>query len=105
MAVSKEDVMHVAGLARLGVEPGRLTTLAAELSSILSHMDVLQRVNVERVQAAVGVGERGMPLRPDEGPPLGMERTLDTFAPEMRDGFILVPRLDTHGDAGMEEDA
>lgn len=105
MAVSKDEVMHVAGLARLGVEAERVPQLVAELNSILVHMDVLQRVNVERVQAAEGVGGLGMPLRPDEGPAVALDRPLSSFAPEIRDGLLLVPRLDTHGDSDPEGEA
>lgn len=101
MGVSTEDVLHVAGLARLGVSADRVPQLATELNSILAHMEALQRLDVSRVQAATGVGggERGMPLRDDAGPSVLLEQPLESLAPEMRDGLLLVPRLATHGDA------
>jgi aspartyl-tRNA(Asn)/glutamyl-tRNA(Gln) amidotransferase subunit C len=40
-----------------------------------------------------------MPLRADGGPPYPLAHPRETFAPEMRDGFFLVPRLSTHEDA------
>ena len=46
-----------------------------------------------------GDGERvGMSLAPDEPPPVALARTKEEFAPQMRDGFFLVPRLETHDD-------
>jgi aspartyl-tRNA(Asn)/glutamyl-tRNA(Gln) amidotransferase subunit C len=39
-----------------------------------------------------------LPLRPDVGPPIPLARERDAFAPSMRDGFFLVPRLSTHED-------
>lgn len=104
MSVTESDVLHVAALARLGVEAERVPKLVAELNGILEHMEVLMQVNLERVEPVAGVGRsEGMPLRADEGPPVALERPLATFAPEIREGFLLVPRLATHGDAaGMD---
>ena len=39
VAVSHEDVRHIAALARLGLEPDRVTLLVGELNGILAHMD------------------------------------------------------------------
>ena len=100
MAVNESDVRHIAGLARLGLDPARVPALAVELNTILSHMDVLSKVKTEGVQEAVGVGDGGTPLREDTGPPLALERDLTSFAPTVRDGFIIVPRLATHEGTG-----
>jgi len=39
-------------------------------------------------------------LRPDDRVAPLMERTLESFAPVMREGFFIVPRLATHEDPG-----
>jgi hypothetical protein len=39
-----------------------------------------------------------MPLRADGGEQLRLARPRERFAPDMRDGFYLVPRLATHED-------
>ena len=96
MAVNESDVRHIAGLARLGLDPARVPSLVAELNTILSHMDALSKVKTEGAQEAIGVGDGGMPLRDDAGAPLALARDLSAFAPSVRDGFILVPRLSTH---------
>jgi aspartyl-tRNA(Asn)/glutamyl-tRNA(Gln) amidotransferase subunit C len=102
MAVSEADVRHVAALARLGLEPGRVTLLATELNGILAHMDVLAGVDTRHIDLhARGEGE-GMPLRPDDGEQLTLARSRDAFGPSVRDGFFLVPRLATHEDASEE---
>ena len=97
MSVSLDDVGHIAALARLGLPPDRLEVTAAELNTILAHMDVLSKVPTDGVPEAVGT-ESGMPLRRDHGPPIPLLRSPDSFAPEQRDGFFLVPRLATHED-------
>jgi len=100
MSVTKDDVAHIAGLARLAIDDERTPELVEQLNQILGHMEVLSKVDTAHVAAAVGVGDAGTPLRPDHGPPIPLERPRAAFAPEMRDGFFLVPRLSTHEDAG-----
>jgi aspartyl-tRNA(Asn)/glutamyl-tRNA(Gln) amidotransferase subunit C len=99
MAVTRDDVLHIAELARLGVDAARADELTAELSAILAHMDVLSQVDTTGVSPTSGVGEGGTPLRPDVGVAPLMKRTLESFAPVMRDGFFIVPRLATHEDS------
>ncbi|MES2176434.1 MAG: Asp-tRNA(Asn)/Glu-tRNA(Gln) amidotransferase subunit GatC [Gemmatimonadota bacterium] len=96
MAITIEDVRHIAALARLGMTDERATVIVGELNTILSHMDALSQVKTEGVQEAIGVGARGLPTRSDSGPPMPLERALHTFAPSVREGFLLVPRLSTH---------
>jgi aspartyl-tRNA(Asn)/glutamyl-tRNA(Gln) amidotransferase subunit C len=99
-SVSVADVRHVAMLARLGVTDARAAELARELNTILEHMSVLSRVKTEGVPEASGVGAAGMRLDPDEGPSTSLAERPESFAPEMRAGFFIVPRLATHEDAG-----
>lgn len=104
MGVGEEDVLHVAGLARLGLAPGQLPRLVAELNGILAHMQVLAEVNTEGVEPAAGVGTAGAPLRVDHGPPLPLLREREALAPRMEGGFYLVPRLASHADAAAPEE-
>ena len=95
--VSEKDVRHVAALARLGLEESRLSSLVRELNGILGHMDVLQRVDGGGERWDVGETGSETPMRSDAGGvPVPLEASRETFAPEMRDGFFLVPRLATH---------
>ena len=95
MAVTLDDVRHIAALARLGLDDQRAAALVAELNTILEHMDVLSQVDTSRIDAAANVVE-GLPFRPDVGPAIPLEHAREDFAPSMRDGFFLVPRLSTH---------
>ena len=102
VAVSEDEVRHVAALARLGLDPARIPTIAAELNGILAHMDVLSKVDTSAVAPVTGVGAAGTPLRVDGGNQYPLARPRDAFAPAMRDGFFVVPRLATHEDADAE---
>lgn len=98
MAVTLDDVRHMASLARLGVDDARARALVAELNGILAHMDVLSSVDTDGVEPVAGIGAPCAPLRADAGPPIPLAHPIADFAPETRDGFILVPRLSTHED-------
>ena len=100
MAVTRDDVRHVAGLARLGIPEDALGAYVEQLNSILAHMEALARVPT----SSVGADETpGMLLRDDRVGAVPLARALDRFAPLVREGFLLVPRLATHEDAGEGE--
>jgi aspartyl-tRNA(Asn)/glutamyl-tRNA(Gln) amidotransferase subunit C len=98
VSISLDEVRHIAALARLGISDERAQLAAEELTSILAHMQVLTRVDDERAAGSDTDGKTGMTLRPDLGPPIPLLRAPAFFAPEMREGFFLVPRLATHED-------
>jgi aspartyl-tRNA(Asn)/glutamyl-tRNA(Gln) amidotransferase subunit C len=99
MPVTREDVLHIAELARLGVDAARADELTKELSAILSHMEVLSQVDTASVPPTSEVGSGGTPLRPDVGVLGVMSGTLASIAPAMHDGFFIVPRLASHEDS------
>jgi aspartyl-tRNA(Asn)/glutamyl-tRNA(Gln) amidotransferase subunit C len=97
-SVSVEDVRHVATLARLGLTDAQAEALTRDLNTILEHMAVLASVKTDAVAEAAGIGAAGMPLAQDHGPSAPLGEPPESFAPSMRDGFFLVPRLASHED-------
>ncbi len=95
MAISDDDVRHIAALARLGLDPGRVTSLVHELNGIIGHMAVLQRVDTAGVQGETDQ-RPALIARPDARNADPLHRPLEAMAPEMREHFFLVPRLGTH---------
>ncbi len=95
MAVSPDDVRHVAALARIGVAEAQVDALVTELSGILAHMEVLVQVDTT---AGAADEPAGMPLAADEPGSVPLACAREDGAPKMRDGFFLVPRLATHDD-------
>jgi aspartyl-tRNA(Asn)/glutamyl-tRNA(Gln) amidotransferase subunit C len=91
-------------LARLGLTDERARELTQDLNGILEHMDVLGRVDTSGIEEATASvtaeeGGGGMRLREDKGPPIPLAEPPAAFAPEMRQGFFIVPRLATHEDS------
>ena len=68
MAVTIDDVRHIATLARLGLTDARAAAIVAELNTILGHMDELAKVDTAGVEEAIGVGAEGLPVRTDKRP-------------------------------------
>lgn len=102
MSVTRADIEHVAALARIALDEARVPELVEQLNGILAHMDVLARVKTTSVVPAAGIGDYALPLREDAGLPIPLLRRLDQFAPQMKGGFFLVPRLATHESTGED---
>jgi aspartyl-tRNA(Asn)/glutamyl-tRNA(Gln) amidotransferase subunit C len=103
VAVSEEDVRHVAALARLGLDGARVQSLVGELNRILEHMEVLQQVDIRGASLDPDAAH-GLRMRGDAPNPIPMHRERADFAPSMREGFFLVPRLATHGTTGGDDE-
>ncbi len=93
MAISEHDVRHVATLARLSLTDDQVTTLQHELSSILDHIDEIQKLDLADVEPTahpldiVNVARDDVPK---EG--LNQEQALAN-APESAEGAFVIPRI------------
>ena len=89
--IDREQVLHVARLARLRLSEDEVAKMAGELSSILGHVDRIAELDLEDVKPTSHVVELENVLRPDEPrPSWPRERVLEP-APETADGAFRVP--------------
>jgi aspartyl-tRNA(Asn)/glutamyl-tRNA(Gln) amidotransferase subunit C len=95
--IDREQVLHVAQLARLRLSDEEVDRMADELSSILGHVDRIAELDLEGVPAmthvvAVGLARAGASvLREDvPRPSLPPEAILEA-APATQDGGFVVP--------------
>ena len=95
MALSLEEVRHIARLARLTLSPGEEARLRDELSAILGYVEQLGELDLDGVPPmthALAAGEAA-PLRADEPAPcLDPEEALAN-APAREGTFFKVPRI------------
>ncbi len=93
MAISEQDVRHVATLARLALSDEQITTLQHELSSILGHIDEIQKLDLADVEPTAHPLDIVNVTRTDE-PKRGLsqEQALAN-APESAEGAFLIPRI------------
>lgn len=93
MPLSKDEVRHVAMLARVGLEPGDEEFYAEQLSGILDHIDRLQQLDTEDIPPTAQVVEIESRLRDDEPrESLSQEEALAN-APAAVNGFFRVPSI------------
>ena len=93
MAISEQDVRHVATLARMALTDEQVTTLQHELSTILDHIDEIQKLNLADVKPTAHPLDVVNVTRADEPKPgLTQEQAL-TNAPQSSGGAFLIPRI------------
>jgi aspartyl-tRNA(Asn)/glutamyl-tRNA(Gln) amidotransferase subunit C len=93
MPLSRDEVRHVAMLARLGLEPGDEEFYAEQLSGILAHIDRLKELDTDAIPPTAQVVEVANTLREDvPRPGLSQEDALGN-APAAVDGFFRVPSI------------
>ena len=97
MSIGREQVLHVANLAEIGVDERDLARLVEQLNRIVSYVEQLDQVTEPPAEPFLA-GPAAAPLREDAVGPVSLARPPAAIAPEFRDGFFLVPR---HG--AMEE--
>ena len=67
--IDRDQVLHVARLARLRLSDEEVTTIAGELSSILGHIEKLSALDLDGVTPTTHVVDVGNALRADEPRP------------------------------------
>jgi aspartyl-tRNA(Asn)/glutamyl-tRNA(Gln) amidotransferase subunit C len=89
--IDREQVLHVARLARLELGEDEIERMAVELSGILEHVDRLSALELDDVEPTSHVVALENVLRADEPEPcLSREKALEN-APDAADGFFRVP--------------
>jgi aspartyl-tRNA(Asn)/glutamyl-tRNA(Gln) amidotransferase subunit C len=89
--IDREQVLHVARLARLELSDEEVERMASELSGILEHVDRISALDLEDVEPTTHVVALENVTRPDEpAPSLPRERALE-HAPDAVEGAFRVP--------------
>src|SRR5207249_4299164 len=90
-ALDREQVIHVAKLARLTLREEEIPVVTQQLAKILDHIAQLQELDVSGVEPTAQVGVDRLPLRPDVPKP-GVPHDLAlSQAPESAGGGFVVP--------------
>lgn len=91
MSLSKQEVQHIANLARLELSDEEIVLYQQQLSDILEHVGALQALNTAEVAPTSGLRVEDSRLREDvPGEAMAREDLLSN-APETQDNQFLVP--------------
>ena len=93
MAISEEEVRHVALLARLALSDAQVTTLAEELSGILDHVSRVGELQLDDVEPTAHALDVANVTRADIARPSLPQEAVLLNAPEAADGFFVIPRI------------
>jgi aspartyl-tRNA(Asn)/glutamyl-tRNA(Gln) amidotransferase subunit C len=89
--IDREQVLHVARLARLRLDETEVERMSSELSGILDHVERISQLDLDDVEPTSHVIELENVLRPDEPrPSWPRERVLEA-APDPADDSFRVP--------------
>jgi aspartyl-tRNA(Asn)/glutamyl-tRNA(Gln) amidotransferase subunit C len=91
--ISRDDVAHLARLARLTLTDGELDGFAGQLDAILEHVGRIQAVDVTGVEATDNPLKDVNVTRPDEVVPSLTQEEALSGAPNAVDGRFAVPRI------------
>lgn len=89
--IEREQVLHVARLARLGLTGEEVERMAGELSSILEHVDRIGELDLDGVEPTSHVVELENVLRADEPRPSWPREVVLEQAPDPAGGAFRVP--------------
>ncbi len=93
MSLSKNDVEHIATLARLALDDDEIDTYAGHLSAIVDFVDTLKQVDTEGVTPMAHPLDTVQRLRADEVTEQDRRDRYQQNAPVVEDGLYLVPRV------------
>ena len=86
--IDREQVLHVARLARLRLSDEEVSTMAGELSGILGHIEKLSELDLDGVAPTTHVVDVGNALRADEPrPSLPLDDVLEQAPDTDGEGF------------------
>jgi aspartyl-tRNA(Asn)/glutamyl-tRNA(Gln) amidotransferase subunit C len=89
--IDREQVLHVARLARLRLTDEEVETMAGELSGVLEHVDRIGALDLDDVAPTSHVVELENVLRPDVARPSWPREKILEAAPDPVDGAFRVP--------------
>ena len=93
MAISKEQVRHVALLARLELSDEQVEQIGGDLNSILEHIDQIRQLDLEGVEPTAHPLDVVNTTRPDViKPGLSQDDALKN-APQAENGSFVIPQI------------
>jgi len=93
MKITKEEVLHVAQLARLDIDEGSVDELAGQIGKILEYVDMLNRVDTDGVAPTSHAIFLTNAFREDSEPTHMEREKAMANAPAQEDGNFVVPKV------------
>ena len=93
MTITKEEVLHVAELARLDMDEAAIETFSSQLGRILEYVDTLNRLDTQGVEPTSHAIFMNNAFREDKTQAHLDRETALANAPEKENGNFMVPKV------------
>jgi len=90
MRLTKEEVRHLAALARIGMTETELELMRDQMSNILENFKVLEQVDTDEVEPSGHTIDRSTVMRKDEARPSTPREDILANVPAQEDNFVRI---------------
>lgn len=93
MAISKEEIIHIAKLASLNLSDEEIEKYTGDMQEILEFANMINNVNTEGINETVAANEKCNVLRKDEVKKFENRELLLQNAPSQDEGMFRIPKV------------
>ena len=93
MEVSKEEILHIAKLARLNLKEEEIPEYIKNLQDILNFANIVNEAPIEGLDTAIGAVDNYNVFRKDEIKVFEDNKALLQNAPEQEDNMFKIPKV------------
>ena len=93
MKVSREEILHIANLARLNLEENEIDKYLENLDDILNFAEIVNNAPVEGLDITIGANEAKNVFRKDEVKVFGDTKSLLQNAESTEQGMFKIPKV------------
>ena len=93
MAISKDEIIHIANLASLNLSDEEIEKYTSDLQEILEFANTINNINTEGINETIGANEKSNAFRKDEVKNFGTREILLKNAPSQDEGMFRIPKV------------
>ena len=93
MAISKEEIIHIAKLASLSLTEEEIERYAKDMTDILEFAEVVNSLNTDEIKETVGINGEYNVFRKDEVKQSMSKEDVFKNAPSQDDGMFRIPKV------------
>lgn len=93
MAISKEEIIHIAKLSSLNLTEEEIARYAEDLTDILEFAEVVNKLNTDEIKETIGINGEYNVFRKDEVKQTLSKEELLKNAPSQDEGMFRIPKV------------
>ena len=93
MAISKEEIVHIAKLASLNLSEAEIERYAKDMTEILDFANMINSVDTDQIKETIAANENYNVFRKDEVIPSENRDLLLQNAPSKDEGMFRIPKV------------